>query len=182
MDRWELSKLQKENKQLEQKFVSINSQLKELEKKVYKISDFSKKLQLITNFSPDQVAKPLAFGKVHSRSNIIALSSSAVSSRNINSLSNKVEMASFKQDTSFSNNEELEVRIEKLEGKSELVKQDVWTLYTDLLERQEILNNTPSILPTKGWVSSEFGYRNETIYADHDPYFHRGLDIASAEG
>ena len=53
---------------------------------------------------------------------------------------------------------------------------------TDLLEKKEILSNTPSILPTKGWLSSGFGYRNESIYSDHEPHFHRGVDIASSEG
>ena len=55
-------------------------------------------------------------------------------------------------------------------------------LYTDLLEKQEVVNRTPSILPVRGWISSHFGLRNETIYSDHEPHFHRGGDIASTEG
>ena len=175
VDQWRMSQLKQENKELKQKFVHINDKFKDLEKTVYQISDFSKKLQLITN-SPEQIKQQTGFGKIHSNSAIIALSSHKVLAEP------KKEQKDLFKDESFNSKEELEVRIERLKGKSELVKQDAWTLYTDLLEKQDILNNTPSILPVRGWVSSDFGFRNETIYADHEPYFHRGVDIASTEG
>ena len=188
VDQWKLSQLQSENKELKQKFVYVDNQLKNLENKVHKISGFSKKLQMITNVSPDQINRQMGFGKIYSSSAIAVLSNSRPSSRGISSLG-KMEKVSFdKQDSDFFHtkdfvsNQDLEIRIEKLKGKSELVKQDTWTLYTDLLEKQEVLNNTPSVLPTKGWVSSKFGYRNETIHSDDEPQFHRGVDIASSEG
>ena len=176
IDQWQLSQLQKENKKMEQKFATVHAQLKDLEEKVYQISDFSKKLQLITNASPEQINRQKSFGKIHTSSAITVLSAS--------SPSNQRSLASQKDsnDFNFSNHESLELRIKKLKNKSEWVKQNAWTLYTDLLEKQEILNNTPSIMPVKGWVSSRFGYRNETIYSDHEPHFHRGVDIASQEG
>ena len=181
VDQWKLSQLKKENKQLEQKFARIDSELKDLERKVHQISDFSKKLQLITN-APEQINQQMGFGKIHSNSAIVALSSQNPSGRNPTSLSSfQPEDKSFPKAYDF-NSGGLEVRMEKLKGKSELVKQDAWTLFTDLLEKQDILNNTPSILPVKGWVSSDFGFRNETIYSDHEPYYHRGMDIASTEG
>ena len=183
VDQWKLSHLKKENRQLEEQLARVDSQLKDLEQKIYQISDFSKKLQLITNASPEQINKTMGFGKIHSSSAIVALSSSRPSQRSISSLSSQKE----KIPDSFNSRDwrdidELEIRIEKLKGQSELVKQDAWTLYTDLLEKQEILNNTPSIQPVRGWLSSNFGYRNETIYSDHEPHFHRGVDIASTEG
>ena len=183
VDQWKLSQLKKENKQLSQKFAHLDSQLKSLEQKVHQISDFSKKLQLITTVSSDQINHQMGFGKIHSNSAIAALSSSSLSNRRPGSISsfNKEDIGWPKADP-FSNSNELELRIEKLKGKSELVKQDAWTLYTDLSEKQEILNNTPSILPVRGWISSGYGYRNETIHSDYEPDFHRGMDIASTEG
>jgi len=183
VDQWKLSQLKKENKQLSQKFANLDSELKSLEQKVHQISDFSKKLQLITTVSSDQIDNQMGFGKIHSNSAIAALSSSSFANRRPSStLSLNKESAVWPKVDSFSKSNKLELRIEKLKGKSELVKQDAWTLFTDLLEKQEILNNTPSILPVRGWVSSEFGFRNETIYSDHEPDFHRGVDIASKEG
>ena len=173
VDRWELSRLKKENRQLEQKIVYAHSQLEDLEKKIYQISDFSKKLQMITSASLEPFNTQGGFGKIHSSSAIIALSS--------HSRQRSLEPAVL--NTHFhSESDKLEIRIENLKGQSELVKQNAWTLYTDLLEKQELLNRTPSIAPVKGWISSSFGYRNETIYSDHEPHFHRGVDIASAEG
>ena len=188
VDKWKLSQLQKENSQLKKQFGYVDKKLKDLEKRVYKISDFSKRLQLITNASPEQINQQMGFGKIHSSSAIVALSENSPPSRGLSSLG-KVEETPFKQQedsdlsiNDFAFRDELEFRIEQLTGKSELVKQDAWTLYTDLLEKQELLNSTPSISPVKGWVSSVFGYRNETIYEDHTPDLHHGIDIAAAEG
>ena len=146
------------------------------------MSDFSKKLQLITNINPKQINSLKMMGKIHSNSAIMALSTPSFSPKSARTLSSIKETE--KDSNYFSNSTEgsLEIRIEKLKKKSEWTKQSAWTLYTDLLEKKEILNNTPSILPAKGWVSSHFGYRNETIFTDHEPYFHRGIDIASQEG
>lgn len=183
VDQWKLSQLKKENRQLSQKFANLDSELKNLEQKIHQISDFSKRLQIITTVSSDQINHQMGFGKIHSNSAIAALSSSSFSNRRPSStLSLKKENTGWSKVNSFFKSNELELRIEKLKGKSKLVKQDAWTLFTNLLEKQEILNNTPSILPVKGWVSSEFGYRNETIHSDHEPDFHRGVDIASTEG
>ena len=188
VDRWKLSQLKEENKQMKQKFVYIEHQLKDLEKRVHKISDFSRKLQLITSASPEQLSNQMGFGKLHSSSAIVDLSTSRPLSRSPGFFSGK-KVSSFDKQEDFGFNVDVpihhgkwEVRIKRLKGKSELLKQSIWTLYTNLLEEEEILNNTPSILPVKGWISSDFGYRNETIYADHEPYFHRGVDIASTEG
>ena len=146
------------------------------------MSDFSKKLQLITNINPKQINSLKTMGKIHSNSAIMALSTPSFSpniDRSPSSVTEKTEDTTY-----FSNPTEgsLEVRIEKLKKKSEQSKQSAWTLYTNLIEKKEILNNTPSIFPAKGWISSHFGYRNETIFKDHEPYFHRGIDIASHEG
>lgn len=185
LDQWQFSQLKKENKQLEQKFARVNLQLKDLEKRVHQVSDFSRKLQLITNVSPNVNYQKMGFGKTHSSSTLALLSiahpSNNRSPSSVNSSLDESTSHTFK-DFTTTNANALEVRMEKLKEKSELVKQNTWTLYTNLMEKKEILNNTPSIMPVKGWVSSSFGYRNETIYSDHEYQFHRGVDIASTQG
>ena len=183
VDKWKMSKLQEKNQELEDRFTYINLQLRDLEKTVYQASDFSRKLQRITNVNPSQSGSlKMIGGRIHSNSAILALSahSHPVEDRSPGA----VQQESAESIDSFNSLEEdvLELRIENLKEKSEWVKQEIWTLYTDLSEKKEVLNNTPSILPVKGWVSSHFGYRNETIFSDHEPYFHRGIDIASVEG
>lgn len=187
IDQWQMSQLKKENKQLKQKFVSVESQLQELEKKIHQISSFSTKLQMITKAEPEELNQQLGFGKIHTNSVITALSIPSPK-RDLSSVNKPMKPSpSYSEIPNLSEKgfgfiRHLEVRIENLKKKSKLVKEDTWTLFTDLLEKKEILNNTPSILPTKGWLSSEFGYRNESIYSDHEPHFHRGVDIASTEG
>ena len=183
VDQWKLSQLKKENKQWEQKLAYVNNQFNDLEKKVHQINDFSRKLQFITNALPEQINKQMGFGKIHASSAIAILSNSNPSTRSLGSLkSSDTKDSDFFNTNHRADSNDLEVRIKTLKGKSELVKQNAWTLYTDLLEKQEIMNRTPSILPVRGWISSHFGLRNETIYSDHEPYFHRGVDIASTEG
>ena len=179
VDHWKLTKLKKENDKLQKKLAYVDIQFKDLEKKVYQISNFSRKLQLITNTDSNQINSLKTMGRVHSNSAVLALS--AHSKKNRSPSSHKENRENIEKFNPFPE-ESLELRIEKLKEKSEWVKQDTWTLYTDLLEKKEILNNTPSILPAKGWISSHFGYRNETIFTDHEPYFHRGMDIAGEEG
>ena len=182
VSKWKISKLEEENQELEDRFKDISAQLRYLEKTVYQASDFSKKLQRITNIqSAESGSLKMIGGRIHSDSAILALSahSQPENIRSPSSVKQEIETGL----ESFNPLEEgaLELRIERLKEKSEWVKQDIWTLYTDLSEKKEVLDNTPSILPVRGWVSSHFGYRND-VFLDHEPYFHRGMDIASVEG
>ena len=184
VDKWKMSKLEEENRELENRFNSISLQLRDLEKVVYQASDFSRKLQRITNINSSQNSSlQMIGGRIHSNSAILALSAHShpvESNRSPGSVQEELE----ENLETFNSLEEgaLELRIERLREKSEWAKQEIWTLYTDLSEKKEVLDNTPSILPVRGWVSSHFGYRNETVFSDHEPYFHRGIDIASVEG
>ncbi|MDY7001362.1 MAG: M23 family metallopeptidase [Thermodesulfobacteriota bacterium] len=45
---------------------------------------------------------------------------------------------------------------------------------------QDLLAATPSIWPTKGWVSSRFGYRTSPFTGKRE--FHKGLDISAPKG
>ena len=53
-------------------------------------------------------------------------------------------------------------------------------LLESLEERRDLLASTPSIKPTKGWVSSSFGYRVSPFTGAKE--FHRGIDIANHLG
>ncbi len=55
--------------------------------------------------------------------------------------------------------------------------QDKAELYRFLQEQKSMLARTPSIWPTKGWVSSDFGYRISPFTNERE--FHKGLDISA---
>jgi len=67
------------------------------------------------------------------------------------------------------------LRVETMEQEESFV-----VLESFLRDQQVLLAHTPAIAPTKGWVTSGFGYR-------YDPFtgrrrFHEGLDIAARRG
>jgi len=54
------------------------------------------------------------------------------------------------------------------------------SLINDLKRKRNLLSSTPSIWPTKGWLSSGFGYRISPFTGLRE--FHKGLDISSRKG
>lgn len=54
------------------------------------------------------------------------------------------------------------------------------SLLQGLSEHQNLLASTPAITPTKGWITSGFGYR-ESPYTNKRE-FHKGIDIAASRG
>ncbi len=47
-------------------------------------------------------------------------------------------------------------------------------------DQNDLLSSTPSIWPTQGWVSSDFGYRNSPFTGQRE--FHSGIDISAPTG
>ena len=177
VDQWKLTSLKTENQKLEKKLAGVEKSFKELETKVQQMTDLSRKLKLITTFSPKHKnSSHTGYGKVSLDSQILNLSQPARNLSHEDHIKDKPPMLT------DSKNNNIEIRIEKLKETNQLVKQDFWQIYSDLLEKQEFMNNTPSILPARGWISSTYGYRNETVFVDHQPQFHKGLDIATARG
>ncbi|MGD8448646.1 MAG: M23 family metallopeptidase [Desulfobacterales bacterium] len=54
------------------------------------------------------------------------------------------------------------------------------SLYNSLEYQRNLLSSTPAIRPTKGWISSGFGYRKSPFTGLRE--FHKGLDIANHKG
>lgn len=54
------------------------------------------------------------------------------------------------------------------------------SLLKSLKSKRNLLAATPSLRPTKGWFSSDFGYRVSPFTGRKE--FHKGLDIATREG
>ena len=70
--------------------------------------------------------------------------------------------------------------LDSLGQEASLVEQSQQELHAYLQSRKSILAATPSILPTRGWVTSGFGNRRSPFTGKRE--FHKGLDIANRKG
>ncbi len=68
----------------------------------------------------------------------------------------------------------------QVEQASSVQEDSFVTLLKSLESKRNLLASTPSLSPTKGWISSDFGYRVSPFTGRRE--FHRGLDIAAREG
>ena len=59
-------------------------------------------------------------------------------------------------------------------------KKSFESLFYNLEDQRNLLAATPAICPTKGWISSKFGYRTSPFTGRRE--FHNGLDIATHKG
>lgn len=178
-----LQKTIKEKEDLERRLYAVEGKLNDLAKEMLQARDFNRKIRNITTLGSESYHP---YGKVSLNADISALASfkkrapAAASAKLKGSKKNPLYFSlSPDKPVRFS---EWMIYADKLRGEAKLVKQNGWDLYSTLLKRKELLNNTPSILPVRGWITSYFGYRNETFYADHDLRFHRGMDIAANMG
>ena len=74
----------------------------------------------------------------------------------------------------------LNIRLDKAISDSKLQRQDGLRVWESLSQRKSLLEATPTIKPTNGWVTSGFGYRISPY--TNTPAFHQGLDIAAPHG
>ena len=181
IDQGQLALLKKENRDLRQELLIAGQRLGELEQNVQQVDDFSKKLKKITNIPLTQIGGRQAHF-IHGEA-FLSPSPSSQAQQSLAAPPGAPSPSGEKGREAFPLCAgALVARMDRLEGATRRLKQNIWALHTDLAERQEILFSTPSIMPVRGWISSSFGYRNETIYSDHEPHFHRGVDIAASEG
>lgn len=71
-------------------------------------------------------------------------------------------------------------RLEKLEGAAKARELSLEELHALLDDQKSILSSTPSVWPTRGFVSSTFGYRISPFTSVKK--MHEGLDIAAPRG
>lgn len=75
---------------------------------------------------------------------------------------------------------EMHEQVGQLSQASDKQKQGLISL-TECLENQlDLLASTPAIRPTKGWITSRFGYRKSPFTGRRQ--FHAGLDFAARQG
>jgi murein DD-endopeptidase MepM/ murein hydrolase activator NlpD len=74
----------------------------------------------------------------------------------------------------------MHTHMEQVQQASSVQEDDFANLLNSLKDKRNLLAATPSLRPTNGWISSDFGYRISPFTGRRE--FHNGLDIATKEG
>jgi murein DD-endopeptidase MepM/ murein hydrolase activator NlpD len=155
-----LALLQKENSRHQEQMASLTEKISIIQKKLTELNEFDKKLRTMVNLEPTR-ANPHFVGMGGSDP---ASSSSRAAAEKLN----KKMVRSMHKSLDEIDAEISEQMIERTELISYLHKQ------------KSLLASTPSIWPTKGWISSEFGYRLSPFTDERE--FHKGMDICNRRG
>lgn len=189
----ENKRLQAENAQLEKQFKTVESKLSSLESGLERIKTLTTKIKLITNIEDEDRAMRLSMGPVPRIEEDLSEFEETMKEQGRNPASEFLNTDSVFMErpplqeasgelsaTRDRNYASLSVRIDRAVRDATLREQGVLKLQELLVERQSILNATPSIKPARGWFTSRFGYRIDPFTGKPDMHF--GLDIAAAPG
>ncbi len=128
--------------------------------KLLSLNNFEKKIRIIANIE-----------KTSEQDNVFGVGGSVPDDLNANTLLTQKHNSLLR---------EMHEQVESLEVSTKKQEEGFETLLKYLDDQRNLLASTPAICPTKGWVTSRFGYRKSPFTGRRE--FHRGLDIASREG
>ena len=163
-----LSILQEENTLQRQQISSLSGKVETINQKMAELKEFDRKVRAMVSTDP---SKASGMENAKEPQQFLGIGGSDSSLTGSNSPSEKNHKKIVRMMYRSLDNLESEISAQKGE-KAELL---------GLLNRQRsILTCTPSVWPTKGWVSSGFGYRISPFTGERE--LHRGLDICSRKG
>ena len=135
----------------------LASKVDDFEKKMINLAQFDKKIRIMTNLAND-----------HNDSQLLGVGGPVP--EDVRTVSRAAEVESALIDRIHDN-------MDNLLDEADLQKDSFAELLNFLGKQKSILASTPSIWPTIGWVTSEFGYRVSPFTGKRE--FHRGIDIAT---
>lgn len=157
MDMPRMAGLKKENAQQKIHLVALAKKIDQISKKMIKLKEFDDKLRTMVNIeTKEDDVQYLGMGGV------------APSVMNPDYSMEQAHREVVRLMHQSLNNLDTEVSLQT-SAKAEL--------YKFLKDQMSVLARTPSIWPTKGWVSSRFGYRISPFTNEKE--FHSGLDIVT---
>lgn len=157
MRRAEINRLRAENARLKNRLLAIQKDSEDLEKKLNLFKDYAKKLNTIAGLESPYALKEV--GGVGGGEFTFSTPSPKQQKLEISNISSKLK---------------------KLKKTARNLDINFEILYKFFKEQQELLACTPSIWPTRGYLTSVFGYRRDPFTGRRA--FHRGIDISAPIG
>ncbi len=176
-----------ENQHLRAQLSKLQFKLKKIVARLQQMEDFSKKVKSIAGLEQHKI----------SESSLLAVGPLTISETR-GPVSDPISTTNFKNrylqaalPSSFSKKrtptasptspDAVLVYMDQWNHKSKMIHQDISLLLEQLYEKQDIFHSTPTIQPTRGWISSTFGYRKYPFNGG-DISMHEGVDIATLPG
>ncbi len=161
-DKTELAELKRDGKIQKVQLEKFSQRVRTFENEMSRLENFEKKLRIITALEPSSTNPEEKFGVGGPH----GLSTHSVQT----SLDNEINgmLGELNGDLSMLNNQ------------AKMHQVSFQELDEYFKNQQSLLASTPSIWPTRGWVTSSFGYRKSPFTGL--PEKHEGLDIAARKG
>lgn len=155
-----LAWLEREHEKNKNQFIYLSNRVDQVTQKVGELNEFDRKLKIMVNLdTDDDKGQFQGIGG----SEPVFLTSYDAETRSHQDLVRSMHRA-----------------IDRLDSEINLGEQDKTQLHVFLENQKMLLACTPSIWPTKGWLSSTFGYRMSPFTGEKE--FHKGIDIATKMG
>jgi murein DD-endopeptidase MepM/ murein hydrolase activator NlpD len=155
-----LALLQKENSRHQGQIASLSEKINIIQKKLTELNEFDKKLRTMVNLEPTR-ATP----------HFVGMGGSDPASSSSRAAAEKLNKKMVRSMHKSLDEMDAEISVQMIE-RTELISY--------LHKQKSLLASTPSIWPTKGWISSEFGYRLSPFTDERE--FHKGIDICNRRG
>jgi murein DD-endopeptidase MepM/ murein hydrolase activator NlpD len=152
-----LAKLEKENEQQKLQLVSLTQKIDQISGKLIELKKFDQKLKTMVNLETNE-----------DNSQFLGIGGSDPSLLNPDYTLEEAHQKLVRLMHKSLDNLDTEISIQTNEKEE---------LYKFLENQKTMLASTPSIWPTRGWVSSRFGYRISPFTNEKE--FHKGLDIST---
>jgi murein DD-endopeptidase MepM/ murein hydrolase activator NlpD len=152
-----LGQLEKENEQQKLQLVALTHKIDQISVKLVELKKFDQKLKTMVNLETDK-----------DNSQFLGIGGSDPSLLNPDYTLEKAHQKLVRLMHKSLDNLDTEISIQTNEKEE---------LYKFLENQKTMLASTPSIWPTRGWVSSRFGYRISPFTNQKE--FHKGIDIST---
>jgi murein DD-endopeptidase MepM/ murein hydrolase activator NlpD len=152
----ELDYLRTETSEQREQLVAYSGQVEKISEHLARISQFDRKLRVITNLDP---ADPLPLPGIG------GIDEDLLSADGL---------------TREGRHRRMTQSFARLDEAASTEAQSLQNLIQHLENQQARLAATPSIVPTRGWVTSSYGYRASPFTGNRE--FHHGIDIAGRMG
>ncbi len=157
---YEVARLREQTEVQKSQIHFFSSKVEELEKQVSKLKEFDKRIRIIANLERGQETTPFIGMGGPSPSDL------------------REKLKNDRDDKGLI--QQMRVDVERLQSEAASQETSLSELEKVLQTKQEILVHTPSIWPSQGWVTSDFGFRTDPFTGLNQ--MHEGIDIANRTG